>query len=282
MEDILNKLVDLLPGLVGMDVHTFYAILVVIVTLSNLLGRIIPDSATGPLGVARKIAKVIGLYLGNRVTPGVSTNTVSRAIAATIPDSTLKYASANLSDAVEDGKPVGSVADEIAGAVETLPPNSRSPRTKKGGPFAGEKIRSSAFAGIGAILLALLLVGCQTPGTYSSPGQVANQTQLDEKAGIAVETMYTALTRAGALAFRTGLVTPSTNPAVQQNNFCDLVYAGTFQPTDRGSQVSALECKLRKARDATRAAYNAANATSYDTAAREAISLGNQLLALLK
>ena len=154
MEDVLNRLVDLLPGLVGLDVETFYIILVALVTVCNLLGRIIPDSATGVLGVIRKIAKVVGLYLGNRVTPNVSTNTVGRAIAATVPDSTLKYASENLSDAVDFGKPIGSVADEVVNASDAklASTSTRSSKTTSArkGPFAGEKLRSPAFAGISA------------------------------------------------------------------------------------------------------------------------------------
>ena len=94
---------------------------------------------------------------------------------------------------------------------------------------------------------------------------------LDEKAGIAVETMYTALAKAGALAFRVGIVKPSADPAIQREDFCTLVESGQFLPTDKGGQVSALECRLREARDATRLAYAAGNATDYDTAAREAV-----------
>jgi hypothetical protein len=118
-------------------------------------------------------------------------------------------------------------------------------------------------------------------GLPASPGTVANATPLDEKAGIAIETLYTAVAKAGALAFRTGLVPISTNPAVQRSDFCVVVLAGSFTPTDTGSKITALECKLRQARDLTRSAYDAGNSDSYDTAAREAVRIGKEILALL-
>jgi hypothetical protein len=135
--------------------------------------------------------------------------------------------------------------------------------------------------------VAFALSACGTVGTLpaglpTSPAAVADKTVLDEKAGIAVETMYTAVTRAGALAFRSGLVKPSTNAAVQRDDFCPRVLARLFEPTDRGSAVMAVECKLRVARDATRRAYDAGNASGYDVAAREAIALGRELLALIR
>lgn len=139
------------------------------------------------------------------------------------------------------------------------------------------------FAALSLSACAPLLSGLLSMGGVpASPAAVADKTVLDEKAGIAVETMYAATARAGALAFRTGVVTPSTNPAVQLDSFCPLVLANAFEPTDQGSAVMALECKLRSARDRTRDAYKALNATSYDQAAREAISIARELLALIR
>lgn len=144
-----------------------------------------------------------------------------------------------------------------------------------------------------APLLALSLGGCMdmlgaaagalmSGGSAPTPQAVADRTVLDEKAGIAVETLYSALARAGALAFRTGVIEPSANPAVQSDGFCALVRAGEFEPTDRGSHLMALECRLRRARDLTRQAYDAGNAASYDQAAREAVALGREMLALIR
>ena len=91
-----------------------------------------------------------------------------------------------------------------------------------------------------------------------------------------------AVVTAGALAYRTGAVKPSVDAAVQRDDFCKLVYAKVYEPTDRGGSLAALECQLRRARDMTRDAYDAGNATSYDRAAREAVALGREMLALVK
>lgn len=118
-------------------------------------------------------------------------------------------------------------------------------------------------------------------GGLPPPGQVANTVVLDEKAGIAVETMYTATVKAGALAFRSGLIQPSANPEVHAPGFCAKVATNSVLLSDTGARVNALECKLRAARDLTRAAYDAGNGDSYDTAAREAIRIAKELLGLL-
>lgn len=65
--------------LFGLQVPPQYAILVAILVLVfNIAGRAIPDSATGLLGFVRKVCKVLGLYLANRVRPGVSNNDGTR------------------------------------------------------------------------------------------------------------------------------------------------------------------------------------------------------------
>lgn len=133
----------------------------------------------------------------------------------------------------------------------------------------------------------LALAACGPLDTVASvsgtppPSALADKTKLDEKAGLAVESLYQAVVRAGALAFRSGLVPVSTNPAVRRDDFCVLVQTDQFLPTDRGSQLTALECKLRAARDLTRSSYDALNGDSYDTAAREAIRIGREILALI-
>lgn len=138
------------------------------------------------------------------------------------------------------------------------------------------------FAVLSLSACAPVLTGLATlAGAPASPSAVANKVVLDEKAGIAVETMYTAVVKAGALSFRAGLIAPSANPLVRQAGFCTLVVQGTFQPTDLGSRVNALECKLRRARDLTRSSYDALNADGYDKAARDAVSIGKEILALL-
>lgn len=132
------------------------------------------------------------------------------------------------------------------------------------------------------LLNACALLPALMGGVPAAPKVIAEQTVLDEKFGIAVETMYTATARAGALAFRAGIVEPSSDPAVQRDDFCPKVLAKLYEPTDRGSSVMAVECKFRAARDATRRAYDAGNASSYDTAGREAVALSREFLALIR
>lgn len=106
------------------------------------------------------------------------------------------------------------------------------------------------------IAIALALSACsQTPPT--SPGQVANQTVLDEKAAIGVETAYTAAARAAAMAIRGGLV---TDPA-------------------RIARIGQIDTQAHRAVQAVRAAYKAGNATSYRVAFDQAEAALKDLLA---
>ena len=139
-------------------------------------------------------------------------------------------------------------------------------------------------------LAALSLAGCTLAdlavgalgATAPPPVQIANQTTADERAGLLVETLYTAAARAGALAFRLRTPAPSTNPAVQRDDFCQLVTSRQFEPTDNGSRLAALECRLRAERDRARRAYDAGNSDNYDAAVREVDALARELLALTR
>lgn len=77
----MDYFLNYLAGALGVDPPTFLLILGVVVAVSNLIGRVIPDDATGVLGLVRKVAKVLGLYLSNRVTGGVSVNDTARTVA---------------------------------------------------------------------------------------------------------------------------------------------------------------------------------------------------------
>lgn len=126
------------------------------------------------------------------------------------------------------------------------------------------------------------LLGSAVGSIAPAPVTVANQTTLDEKGAIALETLYTTFARTGALAFRTGIVTPSPNPAVQRDDFCPRVLRHEIEPTDRGMEVMALECRLRAARDAGRAAYDAGNAASYQQAFSLGLAAFNEGMALTR
>lgn len=50
--------------------------------VANAIGRLIPDSATGIPGFIRKVCKVIGIYVPNRITPQDSTVSVAKEVLA--------------------------------------------------------------------------------------------------------------------------------------------------------------------------------------------------------
>jgi hypothetical protein len=113
----MDNLVNLIPSLIGISADQFYTYLIVLVTVANLVGRAIPDSATGVLGATRKVAKTVGLYIGNRISPAVNANDVARAVVATVPDSVIKSTAGDLSDAVRIGVPIGESAGELANSI---------------------------------------------------------------------------------------------------------------------------------------------------------------------
>lgn len=64
----------------GLDADTLFGLLAFGMLLSQLVAKLIPDDATGILGLVRKIAKVLGAYASNRVKAGVSVNDLSKTI----------------------------------------------------------------------------------------------------------------------------------------------------------------------------------------------------------
>lgn len=147
-------------------------------------------------------------------------------------------------------------------------------------------LRGSMLAGCALLLAgcAPLLSGLLSAGanaTLPPPAQVANQTILDERVAIGIEALYTGFARAGALAFRTGAVTPSPNPAVQRDDFCPRILRREIEASDTGMSLMAIECRLRSARDAARAAYDAGNAQSYQAAFSSAMLAYTEGMALI-
>lgn len=62
----IEALIPNVAGWFGIDPATALLILVLIHTLANLAGRLIPDDATGWLGQIRKAAKIVGTYVPNK------------------------------------------------------------------------------------------------------------------------------------------------------------------------------------------------------------------------
>lgn len=119
----MEQILLMLPSLLGLDPGTFALLLLVGVTVANVTSKLIPESATGTLGVIRKIASILGVALANRITPNVSSKDISKAIAAGIPDSAVKQAAEQLPEAVATG--IGSA--DFAEAVVNVGANGLPP-----------------------------------------------------------------------------------------------------------------------------------------------------------
>ena len=76
--DPFQILMPLISQLIGVEPATLLLYITMVITIANLLGRAIPDDKTGVLGVVRDVCKVLGLYLSNRVSSGVTTNDVAK------------------------------------------------------------------------------------------------------------------------------------------------------------------------------------------------------------
>ena len=109
----MEQILVALPSILGLDPGTFALLLGIVMLAANVTSKVIPESATGTLGVVRKISSIIGVSLSNRITPNVTQKDISKAVAAGIPDASVKAAAESLSDAVETG--VGSA--EFAASV---------------------------------------------------------------------------------------------------------------------------------------------------------------------
>lgn len=71
LEGILRQL-----GFDGVGIITLYSLTVL---AARLVARFIPDDKTGFLGLVRKVSRVVGLDLSNRISSGVSQNDVAKA-----------------------------------------------------------------------------------------------------------------------------------------------------------------------------------------------------------
>jgi len=110
-----------------------------------------------------------------------------------------------------------------------------------------------------AFLLPLALGACQFPfsAVPASPSAVASKTTLDEQAALSVELAYKAARTAVEVAVDAKLI-----------------------KGDRAKQFADLDNKAYAAVKAVRAAYNAGNATDYQTGLSEARLAVADLLAL--
>lgn len=117
-------------------------------------------------------------------------------------------------------------------------------------------LNKTIFAAIA--LMGASLVAC-VPEPPVSPGQIANKTVLDEKAGIAIETAYAAAAQAATFAMR-----------------------GGFVHAEQAEKIAEIDNRAYAAVQATRAAYDAGNASSYAEASATALPLLRELVAAIK
>lgn len=130
----LQSLVPDLAGFFHLQPATLLLYLVVISTICNIVGRKIPDSATGYLGVIREVCKIIGLYAANKVAPGVTVSDVAKRV---LGDTSV---SLETSEAIAElaGDPTSLIPEVVdAAAVKAFPrlqPRADDGKFTKKGP----------------------------------------------------------------------------------------------------------------------------------------------------
>ncbi len=82
--EIANLAPDL-AKLIGVQPSTLVLLIMIVTTAANVGARLIPNDATGTLGVVRKVCALIGVYVSSRVTSGLTVNDVTAAAAKTPP-----------------------------------------------------------------------------------------------------------------------------------------------------------------------------------------------------
>jgi hypothetical protein len=143
-----------IAGQFGVQPTTLFIILSIIVTGSNMLSRIIPDDAVGFLATVRKVATVIGLYVPNRVSAGV-----------TVMDAAKIVVSGMAKDPV-----MNQIAEEAEAATARsfFPPQQVEPEQDGS---SGETLRSHWMIAV-VIFVAVMLSGCMTiPSTAAGATQ---------------------------------------------------------------------------------------------------------------
>jgi hypothetical protein len=85
----MDSVVNYVAGALGISPVTLVLLLGTVVAVCNLVGKLIPDDATGTLGLVRKVCKVLGLYISSRITSGVTVNDTARVVAGVSPKSSL-------------------------------------------------------------------------------------------------------------------------------------------------------------------------------------------------
>lgn len=75
----MDAIVTGLLSTIGLEGSALLGVLALVSLVARLIGKAIPDSATGALGIVRKVAKVVGLYVSNRINAAETEATVAKA-----------------------------------------------------------------------------------------------------------------------------------------------------------------------------------------------------------
>lgn len=148
-----------LAQVLGLDPLFLAGLVPFAILFFNLLGRAIPDDATGFLGFVRKVSKVLGLYLSNRVSTGISTNAVVQVAAGVKPVEAVPA----LLDKLD-------VSPDAAGMELQEAPKPLFPGVTRGPDGRFQKIQSSWLATLGAFIMLVLALG-----TLSACATMQNQ-----------------------------------------------------------------------------------------------------------
>ena len=119
---MIDQILLFIATYLGVSSETLPIYIGIVVAIANVVGKQIPSSAIGWLGIVRKICLVIGLYVPQKVTATVSTKNVAEAMAATLPDTVIKSASNQLPTAVQIGTEAGDVAGTLMDIVHGRKP----------------------------------------------------------------------------------------------------------------------------------------------------------------
>jgi len=79
--DIAN-LVPEIAKAIGISPTTLLLLVMIITTAAKAAARRIPDTATGWLGVVRRVCKVVGVQVNSQIAPGITMNDIAKASLA--------------------------------------------------------------------------------------------------------------------------------------------------------------------------------------------------------
>lgn len=134
MDQIINGVINSTATAIGLTPAALALVLWGVVKAANLTSRAIPDTATGTLGVVRKVASFIGLHISNNTgTAPIAVNGTSDVLIPTATTATLGQAAATLGEVVEE---VPVIKDALQkGAAALTAGVQRDPETGKFQPL---------------------------------------------------------------------------------------------------------------------------------------------------